>query len=203
MITLALAASAALALAADPPAAAPAATAPPAPTAAEIAAAEPLVALSCQTCHDGSMLAQQRLTLKQWQTTVAKMRGWGALLADHEADLLARALAAKYAPDTPPVATPTIAAADAARAVAPLPDGPYANGAVAAGKRLFADICSGCHGDDARGMSPAPNLVDRVILQRAPEIALMVKEGRGRMPPQALTDRDIAAVIAYLRTLEK
>jgi len=195
MNPLALAASAALALGA--------AQTPAPPAQADLALAEPLVALSCQTCHDASMLSQQRLTPQQWQATVTKMRGWGALLSDQEAALLAAYLAARYGPDTPPVPTPTIAAAEAARALEPLPDGPYANGDVATGKRLFANACADCHGAGARGASPAPNLVDRPLLRRAPEIARIVQEGRGRMPAQGLSDADVAAVVAYLRTLEK
>ncbi len=185
-----------------PPAPAPA---PPAPTAlseAETARARTLAAESCLVCHGAEMLTQQRLTLKQWQGTVKKMRGWGAVLTDEEADLLARHLAAvaglDAGPDLPPAVTPEGAAA----ALAAEPDGPFARGDAARGRRLYAADCAACHGSEGRGGSPGPNLTDRPLLYRAADFARLTREGRGRMPQfTSLRDRDVAALLAYLRTV--
>jgi hypothetical protein len=44
-------------------------------------------------------------------------------------------------------------------------------------------------------------LIDRPILYRAADLAKTVRTGRGKMAPLPLTDREIADVIAHLRTL--
>jgi mono/diheme cytochrome c family protein len=149
------------------------------------------------------MLSQQRLTPAQWQASVKKMRGWGAQLEDGDADLLARYLAARYPVDAPEAPVPEVDAAAAAAALAPQQDGPFARGDAALGAREFATLCAPCHGKDARGSHPGPNLVDRPILYRAQDVAAIVRNGRGQMPPQGVTDPVIAAIIAWLRTLER
>jgi hypothetical protein len=45
-------------------------------------------------------------------------------------------------------------------------------------------------------------LADRPLLWRAGELAAVTRGGRGKMPGfPSLSDRDLAGVIAYLRTL--
>lgn len=38
----------------------------------------PLIEASCLPCHSADLLAQQRLTEKQWTSSVEKMMRWGA-----------------------------------------------------------------------------------------------------------------------------
>jgi mono/diheme cytochrome c family protein len=196
-------AAAPLALAATPPdQPQPAPPSTPAPLSPEDAStAQRLAVDACQACHAGTMLSQQRLTPQQWQASVKKMRGWGAELTDAEADLLARYLASRYGPDAPPAAPAEVDAARAQAAIAPLPDGAAARGDLETGKRVYATLCASCHGADARGASPAPNLVDTPILYRLPELAKVVREGRGRMAPQTVDDEVLTSLAAYLRTL--
>ncbi len=101
----------------------------------------------------------------------------------------------------------------------PTPAGPSPE-VVAEGKKLFEGTCSSCHGPDAKGLPGlgkdlttsefAKGLSDEELLQ-------FIKKGRPAsdpmnttgvdMPPKggnpALTDDQIRAIIAYIRTLEK
>jgi mono/diheme cytochrome c family protein len=175
---------------------------PPPPAPAPRAPVDPrkLVTDNCLSCHVVDMLAQQRLTAAQWGKVVKKMSTWGSLIEPENTAALVAYLAATYGPDAGPYTSPTISAAAAAAQLAPLPDGALAGGDAARGKDVFAMRCAACHGADAHG-GIGVNLVDRPILYRAPELAQIVRDGKGRMPPFEGTERDIADVIAYLRPL--
>ena len=70
------------------------------------------------------------------------------------------------------------------------------------GRDLFARNCAHCHGDDARG-DEGPTLHNLAMSDA--RIAKRIKEGiKGEMPKfgSKLNDTDIAALIAYLRTLK-
>ena len=70
------------------------------------------------------------------------------------------------------------------------------------GHSLFERNCAHCHGDDARG-DEGPTLYDLAISDA--RIAQRIKEGiKGEMPKfgSKLSDLDVAAIIAYLRTLK-
>lgn len=75
------------------------------------------------------------------------------------------------------------------------------------GKKTFTANCSVCHGADARGGEVGPNLVrsQRVLDDKNGElISDIVKKGypeRG-MPPIAISDDDIADVVAFLHSLQ-
>lgn len=93
-------------------------------------------------------------------------------------------------------------------------------GGAASGEAIFAKSCSSCHGKDAKGL---PNLgKDLTASEFAKgmsdaELVAFIKKGRDAsdpanttgvaMPPKggnpALSDDDLAGVVAYLRTLEK
>ncbi|MEI2650934.1 MAG: cytochrome c [Microthrixaceae bacterium] len=93
-------------------------------------------------------------------------------------------------------------------------------GGAASGEAIFAKSCSSCHGKDAKGL---PNLgKDLTASEFAKgmsdaELVAFIKKGRDTsdpanttgvaMPPKggnpALSDDDLAGVVAYLRTLEK
>jgi mono/diheme cytochrome c family protein len=147
------------------------------------------------------MLAQQRLTPAQWSKVVNKMMGWGANIEPKDTEPLAAWLAATYKPDAGPYTPATISADAAAQEIAALPDGPYAGGDAARGAPLYIDKCSGCHGADAKGHIGVI-LVDRPTIWRAVEFAEIIRKGRGKMTPTALTDADVADILAHLRRLK-
>lgn len=72
----------------------------------------------------------------------------------------------------------------------------------ASGRSLFLNSCAHCHGKDARG-DEGPDLHGLDVSDR--RIATVVRRGiKGEMPSFAkkLSPEDIAALTAYLRTLE-
>lgn len=92
-------------------------------------------------------------------------------------------------------------------------------GDAASGEKTFAATCSSCHGKDAKGL---PNLGKDLTASSFAkglsdaDLVAFIKTGRGAddpanttgvaMPPKggnpALSDDDLAGVVAYLRTLE-
>jgi cytochrome c5 len=53
----------------------------------------------CLLCHSASMVAQQRLTEKQWAKELDKMIGWGAAVPADKRDELLAYLIANFGPD--------------------------------------------------------------------------------------------------------
>lgn len=105
-------------------------------------------------------------------------------------------------------------------AVPPAPAGkPTSSGDVAKGKTLYAGTCASCHGPDAKGL---PNLGKDLTTSAFAkglsdeDLYKFVIKGRTAsdpanttgvdMPPRggnpALTDQDLADIVAYIRTLE-
>jgi cytochrome c oxidase cbb3-type subunit 3 len=75
----------------------------------------------------------------------------------------------------------------------------------AAGAAIYADTCSGCHGDDGEG-GFGPRLASGAVVERYPDVAdqiAVVAAGRNAMPGYEgdLSADDIAAVVAYTRSL--
>ena len=117
------------------------------------------------------------------------------------------------APAPPAAGSPTPEAAPPATAEAP-------KGDPVVGKNAFIVYCSACHGPDAKGR---PNLGKNLTTSQFfgsktdAELITFVKTGRlitdllnttgVPMPPKggnpALTDQDIANILAYVRTLRK
>ncbi|HEX6085524.1 MAG TPA: hypothetical protein VF266_13425 [Thermoanaerobaculia bacterium] len=64
---------------------------PPGPGKAQVEAA-------CYQCHAADLLAQQRLTEKQWTAAVDKMIRWGANVPARDRDVIVRYLAKHYGP---------------------------------------------------------------------------------------------------------
>jgi len=100
-----------------------------------------------------------------------------------------------------------MAAAVLALAVSPAA---LAAGDAAAGKAVFAQHCTPCHGQDAMGNTPVAkafnadlNLHDEKAQSlKDADIADIIKNGKGKMPkPPGVTDADIPNLIAYIRTL--
>lgn len=77
-----------------------------------------------------------------------------------------------------------------------------ASAAASPGADVYASQCAACHGADRSGSPPQfPSLVDLESRMTAEEVAGVVHNGRGRMPPfPALTGATLDALIAYVRT---
>ncbi|HEX4824147.1 MAG TPA: c-type cytochrome [Candidatus Polarisedimenticolaceae bacterium] len=157
----------------------------------------------CVACHTADLVAQQRLTDKQWPKSVDKMRGWGAPTEDDEVQPLLAGLLGVASRDAGPYVPKTISAHEAAQLFTTAPDGKLGGGDVKKGRDLYADRCSPCHADDARGGTMGVALAGRHVLDRAPDFARAIRAGRGRMPeyPET-TDAEIADMIAYLRSIK-
>lgn len=192
-----------------PPAPTPSASAPAPPSAAPIlsnTAAHALIVDNCLSCHAEEMIAQQRLTPAQWGNVVKKMHGWGAPVEPENIDPLVAYLAATYGPSAGPYRVSTLSATEAAAAIAPLPDGPFASGDAKRGAVAYHELCATCHAEDARGAAMGVCLADRPLLYRAADFARVVRTGRGRMPAfreQDIPDHSVADLLAYLRILRR
>jgi mono/diheme cytochrome c family protein len=159
-----------------------------------------LVVGSCLSCHGEQMLAQQRLTEGQWRETVTRMFDWGAPIEPREIGAIVGYLAATYGTDAGPFVPDRVTAIAAAAELAPQDDGPFAGGEVNHGRLFYVDRCSACHGQNARGHRGV-GLIDRPILYRAADFANIVRRGRGKMQGRSHEDRDIADILAHLRSL--
>lgn len=80
------------------------------------------------------------------------------------------------------------------------------------GADLYKAKCVMCHGPDGSGATPAGKALkaasfkDAVLVKAAdPELIAVATKGKGKMPAYEgkLTDAQIKAVIAYVRTLQK
>jgi mono/diheme cytochrome c family protein len=156
---------------------------------------------ACLSCHSEEMLVQQRLTPGQWAKVVTQMVAWGANIEPQEIEPFTAWLAATYGVDAGPYEPTRIASSAAAAAIAPLPDGPFANGDAENGRAVYTEKCSGCHGMDARGRIGTV-LVDRPLLYRAAEVAETIRRGRGKMAPISMPDHEVADVLAHLRGIK-
>jgi mono/diheme cytochrome c family protein len=70
------------------------------------------------------------------------------------------------------------------------------------GKAPYDRVCSVCHGADAHG-DAGPRLVP--LEHDLDEVTMIVREGRGQMPPVAperLSDEEIKQIFTYLQALE-
>ena len=65
------------------------------------------VEAACYTCHSADILAQQRLTPKQWTATVEKMMRWGAEVKEADKQPVIDYLAKHYGPENRFVPTAT------------------------------------------------------------------------------------------------
>jgi cytochrome c5 len=187
----------------DPPAPPkPDASAAPAVTVAapSSADAKKIVENGCLSCHQEDMLQQQRLTKAQWEKTVTKMAGWGANIDEAEKPAVVAYLSEQYGPDAGPFAAPSAEATTTLALLDPIDDGEYGGGNAEKGKATYTDKCSGCHGPEGLGHIGV-RLVDRPFLYRAKDVAELVRRGKGKMPPAVVEPRDLADILAHLRTI--
>jgi Quinohemoprotein amine dehydrogenase A, alpha subunit, haem binding len=56
------------------------------------------VETACYACHSADLLAQQRLTPKQWTATVEKMMRWGAVVPEDKKTPIIDYLARNFGP---------------------------------------------------------------------------------------------------------
>lgn len=108
--------------------------------------------------------------------------------------------------------------APAAPAATAKPAGPV--GDASAGEEKFAGTCASCHGVDAKGLpglGKDMTISEFIKSQSDAELLAFVKTGRSTSDPAnttgvdmparggnpALTDQDLADIIAYIRTLSK
>jgi len=164
--------------------------------------AEGLIIARCSVCHSPDLIAQQRLPKIRWQSTVEKMRHWGAEVSDDEAHLLVRYLSARYhpgAPDKLPQLESELGKAELFRHDQPA-EGPIV-GVAARGSSTFAHNCQACHGADGVG-GMGPKLAKNPILKHEDLFWDTVVNGRGPMPAWGanLSEQDIADVYAWLLT---
>jgi len=80
--------------------------------------------------------------------------------------------------------------------------------AVAAGRLVYEDHCSKCHGDDAQGTKKRPSLRSARVQQEATEgdlhwLLVNGNMGRGMPSWSKLGDPQIWQVVTYLRTLSR
>jgi hypothetical protein len=54
---------------------------------------------ACYACHASDLLAQQRLTEKQWTASVDKMIRWGATVPDKDKDVVIKYLSRNFGPN--------------------------------------------------------------------------------------------------------
>jgi cytochrome c oxidase cbb3-type subunit 3 len=76
---------------------------------------------------------------------------------------------------------------------------------VESGQTLFAAQCGFCHGRDASGGPTGPDLTESALVAGdvgGDRIGSLVRSGRPAlgMPPFSLSDQDLAAVVAYIKT---
>ena len=74
-----------------------------------------------------------------------------------------------------------------------------------AGRKLFEQRCARCHGADGNGGEMGPPIVLRVAPLDDAQLGKVVREGlplKG-MPPQTITDGELADLIRFLRTIQR
>ncbi len=170
----------------------------------------------CVACHganaEGTAIApalntdelRARLADADLARTIAQgvpgtlMAGWGNALSEQEiADLVA--VIRRWGDlQTAGLALPAIEIAAA----------PATPEMIAAGQQLFSVACTNCHGRSAQGTRMAPALYNRTFLSQTPDAAIyqIIANGvPGTFMPAwggRLSDADLNALVAYLRSLE-
>ena len=76
------------------------------------------------------------------------------------------------------------------------PAGPTATGDVDRGEAVFAENCSGCHGDGGTGGGVGPTLAGAGLDEAT--VTATVQQGRGVMPAAIVSGQEQADVVAYV-----
>lgn len=73
------------------------------------------------------------------------------------------------------------------------------------GRRAFESRCGRCHGADGNGAEMGPPILQRLRTRDDRQLATLVREGipmRG-MPPSAIDERELTALVRFLRGIER
>jgi alcohol dehydrogenase (cytochrome c) len=99
-------------------------------------------------------------------------------------------------PMTPDAAQPPPAAGTPARRTQP---------PAPAGRRVFEQRCSQCHGGDGNGGEMGPPITTRLPLLTDADLTTLVRQGRMAkgMPAQAVPSAEMTALIRHLRSIER
>src|SRR5262245_42983579 len=73
-----------------------------------------------------------------------------------------------------------------------------------AGRRLFEQFCSKCHGADGRGGERGPNIIARLAFRNDRDLATLIHDGlpSAGMPGMPLPPATSASLIAFVRQLQ-
>ncbi len=74
-----------------------------------------------------------------------------------------------------------------------------------AGRKVFESRCARCHGGDGNGGEMGPPILERLPARDAAQLTTLIHEGiplKG-MPPSDLSDAESAALVAFLRSIER
>lgn len=158
---------------------------------------------NCSTCHDDSMITQQRLTPAQWKAEIEKMVSWGAALPV-EAQRPLFAYLARHFSDQDPLPPPgrsTLRAIKSLERSDPGVPRTIPSGDSRRGERLYAANCANCHGAKAMGGDPGPSLVNKAILAHPDAYHNQVSKGLRRMPgfQNVLTAAQQVDLLTWLR----
>lgn len=82
-------------------------------------------------------------------------------------------------------------------AASPAPAG--ASGDASAGAALFAENCASCHGENGAGGGIGPTLAGNDI--SIDDAQATIENGRGVMPADLVSGRELVDVLAYLETI--
>ena len=74
-------------------------------------------------------------------------------------------------------------------------------GDVASGETVFAENCSGCHGDGGQGGGAGPTLAGSGLDPAT--VTAVVQQGRGVMPPAIVGGQEQADVVAYVVSIAR
>jgi alcohol dehydrogenase (cytochrome c) len=93
----------------------------------------------------------------------------------------------------------------AASALALLVSSPARAQAVDPGRQAFEARCARCHGGDATGGPMGPSIAERLATRDDGQLATVIRNGfpDGGMPGQAVGDPELAALVKFLRTLQR
>jgi mono/diheme cytochrome c family protein len=76
------------------------------------------------------------------------------------------------------------------------PAGPTTAGDLQRGEAVFAENCSGCHGEGGTGGGVGPTLAGAGLDEAT--VTATVQQGRGVMPAGIVSGQDLADVVAYV-----